>query len=47
MNVGTNRTEVCGEVILIADELSRAVELTLNPSVAHEARNLAYNACER
>lgn len=39
--------EVGGEVALIADELSRAVELTLNPAVAHEARNQAYNACER
>ncbi|KAJ0179536.1 hypothetical protein K1T71_005248 [Dendrolimus kikuchii] len=38
--------EVAGEVALIADELSRAIELTLNPSVSHEARNQAYNACE-
>ncbi|XP_047518097.1 exportin-5 [Pieris napi] len=46
MNMGANGAEVCGEVVLIADELSRAVELTLNPSVAHEARSQAYNACE-
>ncbi|CAH2092253.1 unnamed protein product [Euphydryas editha] len=34
------------EVSLIADELSRAVELTLNPTVAHDARKQAYTACE-
>ncbi|XP_063635892.1 exportin-5 [Cydia splendana] len=45
MNVG-GMGEVGGEVALIADELSRAVELTLNPTVSHEARNQAYNACE-
>lgn len=46
MNVGGSG-EVAGEVVLIADELSRAVELTLNPSISHDARNQAYNACER
>ncbi|XP_045492853.1 exportin-5 isoform X2 [Colias croceus] len=46
MNMGANGTDVAGEVALIADELSRAVELTLNPTIAHEARNQAYNACE-
>ncbi|XP_028161831.1 exportin-5-like, partial [Ostrinia furnacalis] len=46
MNVGAVGGEVAGEVTLIADDLSRAVELTLNPTVAHEARNQAYNACE-
>ncbi|KAI8440516.1 hypothetical protein MSG28_001771 [Choristoneura fumiferana] len=45
LNVG-EMGEVGGEVALIADELSRAVELTLNAAVAHEARNQAYNACE-
>lgn len=47
MNVGAVGGEGAGEVSLIADDLSRAVELTLNPTVAHEARNQAYNACER
>ncbi|KAL0884167.1 hypothetical protein ABMA27_016175 [Loxostege sticticalis] len=46
MNVGAVGGEGAGEVSLIADDLSRAVELTLNPTVAHEARNQAYNACE-
>ncbi|CAK1544693.1 unnamed protein product [Leptosia nina] len=46
MNMTSNGTEICGEVVLIAEELSRAVELTLNPTVSHEARNQAYNACE-
>lgn len=46
MNVGASG-EVAGEVALIAEELSRAVELTLNSCVAHEARNQAYGACER
>lgn len=47
MNSGANSGEVAGEVALIADELCRAVELTLNPSVVHEDRSQAYNACER
>lgn len=47
MNIGGVSGEVAGEVALIADDLSRAVELTLNPTVAHEARSQAYNACER
>ncbi|XP_068627564.1 exportin-5 [Battus philenor] len=46
MNVGAVNGDVAGEVALIADELSRAVELTLNPAVSHDARNQAYNACE-
>ncbi|KAG6459839.1 hypothetical protein O3G_MSEX011628 [Manduca sexta] len=46
MNVGGVGVEVAGEVALIADELSRAVELTLNPAASHEARSQAYNACE-
>lgn len=33
--------------MLIADELARAVELTLNPSISHDSRLQAYNACER
>ncbi|VVD05960.1 unnamed protein product, partial [Leptidea sinapis] len=44
--MGASGIEVSGEVALIAEELSRAVELTLNPSVVHDARNQAYNACE-
>lgn len=47
MNVGGLGPEISGEVALIADELSRAVELTLNPTVSQDARNQAYNACER
>lgn len=47
MNMGGLGGEVASEVALIADELSRAVELTLNPNIAHEARSQAYNACER
>ncbi|XP_045764102.1 exportin-5 isoform X1 [Maniola jurtina] len=43
MNVGAFGER---EVALIADELSNAVELTLNPTVAHEARKQAYTACE-
>ncbi|CAH0721476.1 unnamed protein product, partial [Brenthis ino] len=43
MNVGAFGDR---EVALIADELSRAVELTLNPSVAHDDRKQAYTACE-
>ncbi|XP_050362549.1 exportin-5 [Nymphalis io] len=43
MNVGAFGER---EVTLIADELSRAVELTLNPTVAHDARKQAYTACE-
>lgn len=39
--------EVPGEVALLADELSRAVELTHLPTVSHEQRIQAYNACER
>ncbi|XP_072941490.1 exportin-5 [Epargyreus clarus] len=46
MNVGVVGGDVAGEVVLIADELSRAVELTLNPTVAQDARSQAYNACE-
>ncbi|XP_037870875.1 exportin-5 [Bombyx mori] len=46
MNVGGLGPEISGEVALIADELSRAVELTLNPTVSQDARNQAYNACE-
>lgn len=34
------------EVSLIAEELGRAVELTMNPTVSQEARLHAYNACE-
>lgn len=45
MNVGAFVGE--REVALIADELSNAVELTLNPTVAHDARKQAYTACER
>lgn len=44
MNVGAYGDR---EVALIADELSRAVELTLNPTVAHDDRKQAYTACER
>lgn len=47
MNVEAVNGDMAGEVGLIADELSRAVELTLNAAVSHEARNQAYNACER
>lgn len=47
MNVATVSGDVAGEVSLIAEELSRAVELTLNPAVSHDARSQAYNACER
>ncbi|XP_041972976.1 exportin-5 [Aricia agestis] len=43
MNVGAFGER---EVTLIADELSHAVELTLNPAVAHDARSQAYTACE-
>ncbi|XP_052738184.1 exportin-5 [Bicyclus anynana] len=43
MNVGAFGER---EVALIADELSNAVELTLNPTVAQEARKQAYTACE-
>lgn len=46
MNIGVMGAEGAGEVGLIADDLSRAVELTLNPSVSQDARNQAYNACE-
>lgn len=46
MNGGASN-EAAGEVTLIADELSRAVELTLNPTVSHDNRSQAYNACER
>ncbi|CAG5044725.1 unnamed protein product [Parnassius apollo] len=46
MNIGAVTGDVTEEVTLIADELSRAVELTLNPAVSHDARNQAYNACE-
>ncbi|KAJ2950388.1 hypothetical protein O0L34_g8631 [Tuta absoluta] len=45
MNMGASG-EMAGEVGLIADELSRAVELTMNPAISHEARTQAYNACE-
>ncbi|XP_049888101.1 exportin-5 [Pectinophora gossypiella] len=45
MNVGASG-DMAAEVGLIADELSRAVELTMNPTVSHEARSQAYNACE-
>ncbi|CAG9792177.1 unnamed protein product [Diatraea saccharalis] len=45
MNIGVSE-EVAGEVALVADDLSRAVELTLNPTVSHDARSQAYNACE-
>ncbi|KPJ15304.1 Exportin-5 [Papilio machaon] len=46
MNVEAVNGDMAGEVGLIADELSRAVELTLNAAVSHDARNQAYNACE-
>ncbi|XP_053599925.1 exportin-5 [Plodia interpunctella] len=46
MNVGAVCGEGAGEVGLIADDLSRAVELTLNPTVSQDARNQAYIACE-
>ena len=48
-NLATMNIEAFGnnEVALIADELSRAVEITLNPTVAHDARKQAYTACER
>ncbi|XP_059051314.1 exportin-5 [Achroia grisella] len=46
MNIGVVSGQGIGEVALIADDLSRAVELTLNPSVSQDARNQAYNACE-
>lgn len=35
------------EVALIADELSHAVELTLNPTANQDARKQAYTVCER
>lgn len=47
MNGAPSGGEAASEVALIADELARAVELTLNPTVSHEARSQAYNACER
>ncbi|KAM3968247.1 exportin-5-like protein Ranbp21 isoform 2-T2 [Aphomia sociella] len=46
MNIGVVGGNGAGEVALIADDLSRAVELTLNASVSQDARNQAYNACE-
>ncbi|XP_060800785.1 exportin-5 [Amyelois transitella] len=46
MNIGGVCGEGAGEVALIADDLSRAVELTLNPNVSQDARNQAYIACE-
>lgn len=47
MNVGGVGGEIPNEVSLLADELSRAVELTHLPSVSHEQRIQAYNVCER
>lgn len=47
MNVGGVASEAVGDVALLVDELSRAVELTLMPTVPHEERSQAYNACER
>lgn len=44
MNMGG---EIPNEVALLADELSRAVELTHLPTVSHEQRIQAYNVCER
>lgn len=35
------------EVEVLAAELARAVELTMNPSVSQNDRLEAYNACER
>ncbi|GBP07029.1 Exportin-5 [Eumeta japonica] len=46
MNGGASISTEAGEVTLIADELSRAVELTLDPTVSHDARSQAYTACE-
>ncbi|KAJ8725207.1 hypothetical protein PYW07_016165 [Mythimna separata] len=46
MNVVGVGSEATGEVALLVDELSRAVELTLIPTVSHEERSQAYNACE-
>lgn len=47
MNIVGVGSEATGEVALLVDELSRAVELTLIPTVSHEERSQAYNACER
>lgn len=47
MNVVGVGSEPTGEVALLVEELSRAVELTLIPTVSHEERSQAYNACER
>lgn len=47
MNVGGFGGEIPNEVALLADELSRAVELTHLPTVSHEQRVAAYNVCER
>ncbi|XP_075972156.1 exportin-5-like protein Ranbp21 [Anticarsia gemmatalis] len=46
MNVGGIGSEATGEVALLVEELSRAVELTLMPTVPHQERSQAYNACE-
>ncbi|KAH9641557.1 hypothetical protein HF086_002244 [Spodoptera exigua] len=46
MNVVGVGSEPTGEVALLVEELSRAVELTLIPTVSHEERSQAYNACE-
>lgn len=46
MNAVGVGSEATGEVALLVDELSRAVELTLIPTVSHEERSQAYNACE-
>lgn len=47
MNVAGIGSEASGEVALLVDELNRAVELTLMPTVPHVERSQAYNACER
>lgn len=47
MNIGGLGGEVPSEVLLLADELSQAVELTHLPTVSHEQRVQAYNACEK
>lgn len=47
MNGASTGGEAAGEVALIADELGRAVELTLNPVISHDERSQAYNVCER
>lgn len=46
MNVEGVVNDPTGEVALLVEELNRAVELTLMPTVPHEERSQAYNACE-